>query len=449
MPGVAHIARCDQCRQAKKKCDGLKPECGRCRRLGLQCGGPHVQRYKFVAEQFRFKNRGAMVVHNNPSSESEATAQSLMKLLEVTEIGYDLDPHKIFFHHLPQRLESSPALRASVNAVEKSWQFMRYGQCRSEALQLYGMAMKAVRVALKDPSQAYTVSTVLAIHTLMVSQEFLIYPEIPSTAHLKMMFHLLRHAVKHGWIQEFEHILLMAVTWGIIWESMVQPYIKLEPWFHDLVKAPSQGPHKRTYTTYTAYHTSMAQVQKYLADPEGHSRQILHAYQLFKLEQPPIREACEKADAAAVDKDAPLSAHKYKYNIQTFAAYQIMLGIAAVLNRILRKLHPHDEQLTLDMNFLCDEAIWAAQVSSGYKPIGSGFAPETLVTVWSVMETSAESVKLEAAILNYWSDDETGERWMGRARVLKTYMDEMMEDKPREMQASSEGLVEEFEACST
>ncbi|KAJ3540806.1 hypothetical protein NM208_g4901 [Fusarium decemcellulare] len=35
MPGVAHIARCDQCRQAKKKCDGLKPECGRCRRLGL------------------------------------------------------------------------------------------------------------------------------------------------------------------------------------------------------------------------------------------------------------------------------------------------------------------------------------------------------------------------------------------------------------------------------
>lgn len=167
------------------KCDQVEPVCGRCERLGLCCGGAVVRRFKFIPEKFeRTPNatnprnkrekcqvlRNELVISQTPPSESMRVARDFISVLESPSVSYDLNLLGIFFKTLPQRFDSSPALRSSVNALTDMYRSTRGHGDSTLALKHQGTAMKDIREALQDPKEAHTPNTVLAIYVVMMSQ---------------------------------------------------------------------------------------------------------------------------------------------------------------------------------------------------------------------------------------------------------------------------------------
>ncbi|KAM0434009.1 hypothetical protein ACHAPT_003953 [Fusarium lateritium] len=393
MPGVAHVKRCDQCRQSKKKCDQIEPVCGRCERLGLRCGGAVVKRFKFVPEKFERtpnatpprNNRekcekiraGPLILRNLPS-ESMRVAQGFISVLESPGISYDLNLLGTFFKVLPQRIDSSTALRSSVAALTGMYRSTRGHGDSTLALTHQGAAMKDIRAALQDPAEAHTPNTVLAIYVVMMSQ---------------------------------------------LWEAMTNQDLTIDPKFFEslapyinpLPAGASSEDLDRRLGLY-----SLGRMPKWLTNPIVYHKQISEAYDIYYAVLPALREA---VDTARVAREVPNASFSVQKALAVALVQQSMItAVCALLNKAVRRIDDRNGKLLAHMKDYCNDVVQLAKLSVEFKPIAAATVPETIIDVWGVMDPSPEKDRLEAALWEFCGD--TAPKWLARGKRVNWNMEE-------------------------
>jgi hypothetical protein len=106
----------------------------------------------------------------SPSNETTIIASAFIFTLEVTDLRYDLTCYGPFLKDIPKRLGSNDALDASVNVLTSAFSSLYTRQQSLQTLSRYVNALKALRICLSDPSQAWTANTLCAIYLLLICQ---------------------------------------------------------------------------------------------------------------------------------------------------------------------------------------------------------------------------------------------------------------------------------------
>lgn len=106
----------------------------------------------------------------SPSNETTTIASALISRLEVKDLRYDLSCYGPFLKDIPKRLGSNIALDASVNVLTSAFSSLYTHRQSVTTLSKYVNALKALRICLDDPSQAWTANTLCAVYLLLICQ---------------------------------------------------------------------------------------------------------------------------------------------------------------------------------------------------------------------------------------------------------------------------------------
>jgi hypothetical protein len=149
-------------------------------RCKIPCTGGGQQRYKFKEHKVMARSTGmrqstvpvstVRALSRSPSNETTTIASAFIFILEVKDLRYDISCYGPFLKDIPQRLGSNIALDTSVNVLVSGYSTLYTRQQSMEALSRYVSALKALRICLNDPSQAWTANTLCAIYLLLIYQ---------------------------------------------------------------------------------------------------------------------------------------------------------------------------------------------------------------------------------------------------------------------------------------
>ena len=117
------------------------------------------------------------------------------------------------------------------------------------------------------------------------------------------------------------------------------------------------------------------------------------------------------------DPDSPNFAFTKMYT-QYQSAYGLLLGLALVLNSILRAFDPFNVTLGEEAAQFSAETIALAEEVAKYRPLGSSYMPTCLTAAWVAMEGTSQQVQIEA-LLKDWQADFAETDWISIARWLK------------------------------
>lgn len=106
----------------------------------------------------------------SPSNETTTLADAFICTLEVKDLRYDLSCYGPFLRDIPKRLGSNIALDASVSVLTSAYSSLYTHQRSLKTLSNYVKALKALRICLDDPSQAWTADTLCAVYLLLICQ---------------------------------------------------------------------------------------------------------------------------------------------------------------------------------------------------------------------------------------------------------------------------------------
>lgn len=106
----------------------------------------------------------------SPTNETTTIASAFIFTLEVKDLRYDLSWYGAFLNDIPRRLGSNIALDASVNFLSSAFSSLYTHQQSLKTISNYVKALKALRICLNDPSQAWTANTLCAVYLLLICQ---------------------------------------------------------------------------------------------------------------------------------------------------------------------------------------------------------------------------------------------------------------------------------------
>lgn len=109
-------------------------------------------------------------LRQSPSNETTKIAGAFIFTLEVKDLRYDLSCYGAFLEDIPKRLGSNIALDASVNVLTSAFSSLYTHEQSLMTLSKYVNALKALRICLDDPSQAWTANTLCAVYLLLICQ---------------------------------------------------------------------------------------------------------------------------------------------------------------------------------------------------------------------------------------------------------------------------------------
>lgn len=95
---------------------------------------------------------------------------SFVSGLDVKDPRFSLSCYGVFLPEIPRRLGVHPALDASASALITAYPAVYRREPSFEALEKYGKAIKALRVALDSPDQTRVVELLCAIYFLLICQ---------------------------------------------------------------------------------------------------------------------------------------------------------------------------------------------------------------------------------------------------------------------------------------
>ena len=175
------------------QCDQKSPSCSRCLRLRIGCVGAGIQRFVFKACNNATgepdKHHGKRTTPTESSSREGSTklgstiprapssprctiSKLLVSNLRTQNLRYDINwAHGPFLDELPKRLEHSEALTEATAAFMLAVPRSRIPfDLARQRLRSYTAAMKATRLALLNPAEAYSLNTMCAVYFLWVVQ---------------------------------------------------------------------------------------------------------------------------------------------------------------------------------------------------------------------------------------------------------------------------------------
>ena len=178
------------------QCDQSKPKCSRCKRLDIPCVDCGVRRFVFKNSFSSSNNNGTddkhRYVHDEPSLVNNGARENrrlriyrmppnavssltsfVIKKLQVDDLRYNIKwAYGPFVDEIPTRLGQSSALDAACRSL-----FMLSGSSGgyhdpqgSVSLPGYSQALRAIRLAIADRAQAYSLNTLCAIYFVWLLQ---------------------------------------------------------------------------------------------------------------------------------------------------------------------------------------------------------------------------------------------------------------------------------------
>ncbi|KAH6876374.1 hypothetical protein B0T10DRAFT_497905 [Thelonectria olida] len=447
MPGVPSGKGCDACRKQKKKCDQAKPACARCTRLSIACVGGGQQRYKFkvqvleaesepvkmVTKKVRIQKTNPLAVM--PRSRTMAIATVFVSRLAVDDLRYDIQTYGTFLRYIPQRIGKNAALDAAVDAFATGFSTLHSDAYGLEAFQKYGHALKALGECLDDPVRGQTPETMCAIYLIMVVQGWIGLPGAPSSAsHGEGLAYLLKAMADKDWSGAFEMEMLVAMCVPVIMESVVNPRIKLNPWFHkmlDRFRGPDGPPHpdyqriKRLNPDVFSSISlrSLSRYPAYFKDPIANHLDIFSSYHLLRIDCQKLQRKCTHV----TDKDLATRPGFTYVRVQhgLRVAYNIALTLALLLNTILQQFDPSDTSLVNESKSCINEIIRQAEEAYDLRPLGSSHVPISLTTAWAVSKDETLKDHMTRLMLEYQTDFGSSCDWVKMGGWWKLTLDKL------------------------
>jgi hypothetical protein len=108
-------------------------------------------------------------------------------------------------------------------------------------------------------------------------------------------------------------------------------------------------------------------------------------------------------------------------HVRYLSSYATLLCIASLLNAKL-EVHGSSRHSTVeDSAFFVNEAIWVAERSLQYRPLGSSSVPLCLIAAYATTDEEQKREKTEA-LLKAWHKDFEATRWLELADRLRGSM---------------------------
>ncbi|KAF9895140.1 hypothetical protein FE257_000042 [Aspergillus nanangensis] len=414
MPGVPSSRGCEACRKVKKKCDQAKPSCSRCTRLEIPCVGSGQKRYKFIKEQKAVVRRDAGQVQKDhttlfleslrqiPSNEITLMGGSLVSLLNVEDVRYDVSYYGPFLGQIPKYLGTNKALDSAVGALTHTFTALHTNQLSREAYTSFGKALKNLRTTLLDPEQGRSVSTMCAIYLIMVCEGWLTVPGETPVNHGEAMMHIMNTVVYKDNMGTFESQLLYTLAIPVIMESVFNPKIKLSPWLDTLIeRCPPPRRNVKDESGKPFDSMNLRNLSRYpvlLKHPEHHYYEILSAYEQFKIDFVRIEEHLLKFE---LESTVSTSANTVRMLSRFQAAYCMILGLAFILNKILRAYNPGNDALEAESLVFFERVMEISRQSLQYRPIGACFLPVCMAFLWVASDDEDQLDQIQSLLITY------------------------------------------------
>ncbi|RSL96460.1 hypothetical protein CEP52_011453 [Fusarium oligoseptatum] len=193
-----------------------------------------------------------------------------------------------------------------------------------------------------------------------------------TSTHREVLAHLLQTAVVSKKLGEIRPEFVNGLCQIITWESMVNPRVKLGPWFWEALRSCSHlRPHVRRQEDLPSSEVGVHAVASlYLREPERYLDQLKDIYSLIQKDQLKIRRVIEQW-TKATDIDTMLrvsSQFGYRFG------YGLMLSLGPRINRCLRRFDK-DPALVLESYEFCDQAIVLGRQCLRVRPFWSWVCP--------------------------------------------------------------------------
>jgi hypothetical protein len=207
-----------------------------------------------------------------------------------------------------------------------------------------------------------------------------------------------------------------------ILESVVNPRIKMDPQFWELV---SSFTYRRNPDNYERLQSSAqlrhyAMFPEFIRNPDSHLFDIARIYLLLKNDIARLKPVLDQyANFTPVSfSSADVARHS---KIQ--AGYSLISAMAVLLNSLLRVFDPFNPILTDETAHFCDEIITQAKLADCYRPVGSAYIPMCLIVAWVATDDIFQLAKIESVLADYQSDF-AEVPWMSRAAWLGSTLNE-------------------------
>ncbi|TVY80299.1 hypothetical protein LSUE1_G003918 [Lachnellula suecica] len=406
MPGVPSSRGCEACRKQKKKCDQVKPLCGRCLRLNIACVGSGFRRYKFK-EDHRFTSVQISTMPGN--GKSLLTSALVGKLKASDDLRYHLTwAYGGFMEDIPKRIGTNEALDTAVEALVSSHASLgshRSGGslALSEGLMKYSRALKTLRFYLDDFEKARTAETLCAVMLLLICQSFLGTYRNRWSSHGEGAARILKARAYYNRHDDFECKLILSLRGPVLFEAICNTRISFSPeeWT-DLIESELDGT-----TSEGLMMSCLARVPDLLL----HGRIALQ-------EQGDLGVVIAKTRHQYLILTAMLtelhnlfsSVEKLPDNIRERVrsyyqrSYGLGLSICIIFNCILKALEPMNANLDIEAARFCQEILDLAQKEIGHRPLGAAYISLCLVAAWCVNRDEATHGKVEMALFDYMGD---------------------------------------------
>ncbi|KAF4988689.1 hypothetical protein FDECE_14962 [Fusarium decemcellulare] len=414
MPGTPHSRGCEGCRKQKKRCDQVKPTCGRCKRLDVPCIGNGVKRWKFQSFQGEDK-RLKPCPKSSPTNNTARVASSLVYILGIEDIRYDLRAFGgRLIPELPSQIGSNPALDACVSAMVSLYKSRQYSESKVDALAQYGDALTATRKTIRDPRESIVIKMRL-VSIIFICQAWI--DRKGAEKHREMISHLFREAILSGKLSEIEPDYIQGLTQLAVLANILNPKFELGRWFWDACKVSSTPrPARYQQGTFLSLESStLAEASFFMRSPRKHLYQIQCMYNLVRAEKPKVRQCLVLATMATMLPTATPMAMRvcgsYRF------AYSTMIALGSMLNHVLRIFYD-DPDLLAESHDYVDEAISLTDQCASSRPHGASFIPDFLKMVWATITDSYRSTEIEVILWDYQHDVE-GADYLEEALTLK------------------------------
>ncbi|KAH7319599.1 hypothetical protein B0I35DRAFT_352124 [Stachybotrys elegans] len=391
---------CGACRQAKKKCDEVKPTCSRCARLMLTCQGVGQPRYRFVISDpgsvqsksnraRALQAAGRTHITPMPSSSSALVVKAFVYRLDVTDVRYDLATCGAFLRMLPQRLGSNKALEAAVDAFGAAASEFHLKEKSTGLLKKYGHALKTLRLGMENPSDAEVVELCCAIYLIMIMQSWLNNTVDPSTPHEAGLAYLVDILCRRDGLDSFQIQFIAEMCKPVLFASLTANNLDLSPaaWAFLNKLGHTQYTETGPPTEATSYSRPgqdegpntlrlehVRELRQCLNEPETHYRETRYYYYTSQCD---LAEFTERLNQILGN---PLISESSRARLHRdyVAAITFLLCAIISLNLSMQAFHPEDDLLLGEFSYFIDRLIEMARRGLAFRPFGTWFMPTYL-----------------------------------------------------------------------
>ncbi|KAF4944457.1 hypothetical protein FSARC_14674 [Fusarium sarcochroum] len=386
MPGTPTSLSCDGCRRQKKKCDQVKPTCGRCKRVGIHCIGNGLKRWKFHSFQSQeFVDGVVPTPRRSPSNQRTKVTSSLVHILQIDDIRFDIRAFGgKFVPNLPSQVGCNPALDACVTAMTLLYRSHSCSKLKVEALTQYGEALVATRKAFSDPQESI---------------------------YMKMQ-------------------MVSAMYICQVLSSFINPQFELGPWFWEACDSMgTPRPVKYHQGSFMSLESgTMAEVSIFMRSPKKHLYQLQCIYNVIQFEMPKVRQLLALATMAAAAPKAPAMSIRVCGSYRV--AYAILLGMTAIINHTLQ-IWDSDVTLVRELHDCVDESLAITHEAAHTRPYGAAFVTEFLTMIWAAAIDGYRNDEMATILLDY-ENDAVGADYLERAKLIRKRLQIMAMQETRD-----------------